>query len=640
VTGVQTCALPIWADLSNDERESIALAEKGAMIVIRSKCSRWFREDSFRPYSGRIELDTTQCIADLNEFALSIFKTAAEICIARANSTEELESSLHLHVQSIIGQVRSFGNGVPVEIRVDFEVEVPDKVQHTLEADLNTILLRFLDGKSKTRANERQAGLSFWESLRQGFMQLRAECAIDPPLRPAGQLSAIWESQPEPGTWRLNYRSGSDGRGLAKRFQLHEQSAAARLGFKGQGDAPVAFWLDQIKRDAPLAHVRRLVAGGSLESIELLDICGLSSDYCRKCEADDTPKRHNWLESLSKDDPNYDIATRFELKAWADSWGVVADGLGGRLSLPDLVERCANTFSQSAEAHVGFKDEAPISEKCRQLDRNANLFIEQFSNKLRFASDRIGYSEVEKAVGALSQKVHEILARSKQRIYQAAAAQKAERANDPAFRTAAEKYPNLSAHWDHRQKHWTLRDRPVDKEGNPDPNQTVPAGSDAVDLMKESARIAISQLRCSHATEVRALAVTLREPLYVWFDLMRENDRGFRRVPESTRWRGGKSIEEFQRSGTLPPDARLTESGTIAHVLQESAAFWRDLVALGFDADTPAAPARPTAAIRSEIRDASQSSDSVVPEWAQSRNGGRKEGRTRRMEAALEYSGT
>jgi hypothetical protein len=133
-----------------------------------------------------------------------------------------------------------------------------------------------------------QASLSFWESLRRGFMQLRDECAINPPLNPAGQLSAIWESQPEPGRWRLNYRSGNDGLGVAKRFQWHAQSASARLGFTGEGDAAVAHWLDQIKGDAPRAHVRRLVGGGSLESVELLDICGLSADYCRKCGGDET----------------------------------------------------------------------------------------------------------------------------------------------------------------------------------------------------------------------------------------------------------------------------------------------------------------------------------------------------------------
>ena len=132
-----------------------------------------------------------------------------------------------------------------------------------------------------------QAGSSFWESLRRGFAKLREECAINPPLVPAGQLSAIWESQPKPGSWRLNYRSGNDGRGVAKKFQWHAQSASARLGFKGAGDAAVAHWLDHIKRDAPRSHVRRLVGGGSLESIELFDICELSADYCRKCEADE-----------------------------------------------------------------------------------------------------------------------------------------------------------------------------------------------------------------------------------------------------------------------------------------------------------------------------------------------------------------
>jgi hypothetical protein len=135
------------------------------------------------------------------------------------------------------------------------------------------------------------------------------------------------------------------------------------------------------------------------------------------------------------------------------------------------------------------------------------------------------------------------------------------------------------------KKQWTLRDRPLDKQGNPDPYQTVLASPDAVDLMKGAARIAVSQLRRSRENTVRALAASLREPLYVWLDLMREKERGFRRITELTRWRGGKSIEEFQRSGTLPTDARITESGTIPRLLQESDAFWRDLIAFGFDSE-------------------------------------------------------
>jgi hypothetical protein len=341
------------AGLSKDDRESIALAEKRAMIVIDTKRSGWFREDSFRPYSGRIELDTTRCIADLNEFALSIFKTAAEISVRHANSIHELESSLGQHLQSIVGQVRSFAHGIPAEIRLDFEVEVPDRVQDALQAELNATLLRFLDDESKTLANEGRVGLSFWESLHHGFIQLQGECAINPPLLPAGQLSAIWESQPEPGRWRLNYRSGNDGRGVAKRFQWHAQSAAARLGFKGDGDAAVAHWLDQIKRDAPRSHVRRLVGGGSLESIELLDICGLSADYCRKCEADET--------RLTLNAPDHPVQNVRQIKTSPP--GPVHDGQGNAAA--PTIEAHAAAGGEAGRA--GYSPERPIHLKAHSF---------------------------------------------------------------------------------------------------------------------------------------------------------------------------------------------------------------------------------------------------------------------------------
>ena len=76
--------------------------------------------------------------------------------------------------------------------------------------------------------------------------------------------------------------------GTAKRFTWHAQSAAARLGFTGNENDALAYWLDLIRKDAPEPYIHRQffgrADGGELASIEILDICGLSSDYCRKCE--------------------------------------------------------------------------------------------------------------------------------------------------------------------------------------------------------------------------------------------------------------------------------------------------------------------------------------------------------------------
>jgi hypothetical protein len=82
---------------------------------------------------------------------------------------------------------------------------------------------------------------SFWESLRLGFMQLRAECAINPPIATAGRLTAIWTAPPERGSWRLDYWDGKDGSGVAERFKWHSESAAARQGFMEKEMMPFPF---------------------------------------------------------------------------------------------------------------------------------------------------------------------------------------------------------------------------------------------------------------------------------------------------------------------------------------------------------------------------------------------------------------
>jgi len=84
-----------------------------------------------------------------------------------------------------------------------------------------------------------------WESLRLDFMQLRAECAINPPIAPAGRLTAIWTAQPVPaqGRWRLNYWNAKDGSGITERFKSRAKYAAALRGFTGGGEDAFPFGL-------------------------------------------------------------------------------------------------------------------------------------------------------------------------------------------------------------------------------------------------------------------------------------------------------------------------------------------------------------------------------------------------------------
>jgi hypothetical protein len=161
-----------------------------------------------------------------------------------------------------------------------------------------------------------------------------------------------------------------------------------------------------------------------------------------------------------------------------------------------------------------------------------------------------------------------------------------EEIDDPRFRRGVQENPYLYAHWDALQSLWTLHDWPTGGEGKPDSCNPIPADPESTRFIKEAARIAVSRLRQSHDPEIRALAITLRERLNVWLDLMRTKERGFRRIPQLTSWRGGES-EVFMESGTVPSDARLTENGAIHRLFFGSAAFWDDLVAVGFDSEVP-----------------------------------------------------
>jgi hypothetical protein len=168
---------------------------------------------------------------------------------------------------------------------------------------------------------------------------------------------------------------------------------------------------------------------------------------------------------------------------------------------------------------------------------------------------------------------------------------KPERMGDSPFRRGVKELPDVCARWDSHQKRWTFHDLPTDKEGKPDPLHAAQATPEALNFLTEAARVAVRRLRKSRDPEIRSLASTLHEPLTVWLDLMRTKERGFRRTMQFSRWRGGKSVEEFLKSGKVPPDARLTENGAIKHVFQESEALWDDLVDLGFDSE-PMVPAQ------------------------------------------------
>jgi hypothetical protein len=127
-------------------------------------------------------------------------------------------------------------------------------------------------------------------------------------------------------------------------------------------------------------------------------------------------KRRDLLERLSEDDPNYEVARRFYLEAWADSNGLLAEALAGRVSLAHYVEANVKTFSQGAELHVALVGATPRPARRREIDWAAKKFILIFSDALSSESERLGEANVRHAVDELSRQVNEIAARSKQQI--------------------------------------------------------------------------------------------------------------------------------------------------------------------------------------------------------------------------------
>jgi hypothetical protein len=134
----------------------------------------------------------------------------------------------------------------------------------------------------------------------------------------------------------------------------------------------------------------------------------------------DQPPLH---ERVAADDPNRDLLRRFSLESWADSHGLVADGMAGEVSLSSFVERCARSFKQGAKAHVDFKDTIPISKRCDEIDRMADGAVAIFSRSLAQESERLGHEAVAAAIEEYSRRVLEIAARSKQDLHLAALAE-------------------------------------------------------------------------------------------------------------------------------------------------------------------------------------------------------------------------
>jgi len=148
------------------------------------------------------------------------------------------------------------------------------------------------------------------------------------------------------------------------------------------------------------------------------------------------------------------------------------------------------------------------------------------------------------------------------------------------FRRDAKKHHEMLAHWDSGEELWTFRES-VDKFGNPIPGPSdMPAGLKTAGLFKEAAQIALGLLKNSRDADIRERIGTLREPVQVWLDLMREKQRGFRRIL--------KPFVATQYWQMMAPEGLLDvfplgEDGSISNVFEESADFWDDIAARAFE---------------------------------------------------------
>jgi hypothetical protein len=138
------------------------------------------------------------------------------------------------------------------------------------------------------------------------------------------------------------------------------------------------------------------------------------------------PKRRDFLEKLSEDDPNYEIGKRFYLEAWADSHGLVADAFAGKASLADLVEGCVKSVEQGARTQVAIQNAETIPSRLRELDVMVEKSIRLVGNSLQAHSKRFGKTRVKAAIAEFSRRAREIAARSKQQILKGVLAQQME----------------------------------------------------------------------------------------------------------------------------------------------------------------------------------------------------------------------
>jgi len=133
------------------------------------------------------------------------------------------------------------------------------------------------------------------------------------------------------------------------------------------------------------------------------------------------PRRRNFLETLSPQDPYYKLAWQYHHESLADSHALEAEVHAGRATFSDFINGCVHGFSQAAETLVAIRDKKSVNVRCRKLDKLAKQFIRKTTASIAKQSKRLGKRKAEAATSDFSRRVLEISARSKQEIHRIAA---------------------------------------------------------------------------------------------------------------------------------------------------------------------------------------------------------------------------
>jgi hypothetical protein len=122
------------------------------------------------------------------------------------------------------------------------------------------------------------------------------------------------------------------------------------------------------------------------------------------------------FERISPDDPNYELLKCSDLKAWADSFNLVAKGHAGAVSITNFIDASLKTVKDAVDVEVGFQDNTPLSERCREIERLCESSIEIITRALTAQADRLGADAVSEAVLQFSAVVREFSATAKRRV--------------------------------------------------------------------------------------------------------------------------------------------------------------------------------------------------------------------------------